>query len=95
MAPTSKCRLRQLKLDRIKDYLLMEQEFIRHQESLKPTIEELDEEDDNEERKKIEQLRGSPMLIGTLEEFIDEDHAIVSSIGPEYYVNILSFVDKD
>jgi 26S proteasome regulatory subunit T2 len=35
------------------------------------------------------------MLIGNLEEFIDEDHAIVSSIGPEYYVNILSFVDKD
>lgn len=35
------------------------------------------------------------MLIGTLEEFIDEDHAIVSSIGPEYYANILSFVDKD
>lgn len=93
----------------------MEQEFIRHQESLKPTAEDLDEEDDNvseeeatysrvedvfphlskEERRKIEQLRGTPMLIGTLEEFIDEDHAIVSSIGPEYYVNILSFVDKD
>ena len=35
------------------------------------------------------------MLIGNLEEFIDEDHAIVSSIGPEYYVNIMSFVDKD
>jgi len=48
-----------------------------------------------EERKKIETLRGSPMLIGTLEEFIDEDHAIVSSIGPEYYAHILSFVDKD
>jgi len=31
-----------------------------------------------------------------LEEIIDENHAIVSSsVGPEYYVNILSFVDKD
>merc|ERR1711972_238186 len=31
-----------------------------------------------------------------LEEFIDENHAIVSTaMGPEYYVNILSFVDKD
>lgn len=36
------------------------------------------------------------MMIGTLEEIIDDDHAIVSSAnGPEYYVNILSFVDKD
>ncbi|GME89156.1 unnamed protein product [[Candida] boidinii] len=35
------------------------------------------------------------MSIGTLEEIIDDDHAIVSSTaGPEYYVSILSFVDK-
>lgn len=49
-----------------------------------------------EEFKKIEQLRGLPMNVGTLEEFIDEDHCIVSStMGPEYYVPIMSFVDKD
>lgn len=36
------------------------------------------------------------MHVGTLEEIIDDDHAIVSaSTGPEYYVSILSFVDKD
>lgn len=36
------------------------------------------------------------MGVGTLEEIIDDNHAIVSSaMGPEYYVNILSFVDKD
>jgi 26S proteasome regulatory subunit T2 len=36
------------------------------------------------------------MNVGTLEEFIDEDHCIVSStMGPEYYVPIMSFVDKD
>lgn len=36
------------------------------------------------------------MSVGTLEEMIDENHAIVaSSVGPEYYVNIMSFVDKD
>merc|ERR1712205_209867 len=41
-------------------------------------------------------LRGSPMSVGSLEEIIDENHAIVSSsVGPEYYVNILSFVDKE
>jgi 26S proteasome regulatory subunit T2 len=34
--------------------------------------------------------------VGTLEEFIDENHAIVSSsTGPESYAAIMSFVDKD
>jgi 26S proteasome regulatory subunit T2 len=34
--------------------------------------------------------------IKLLEEIIDESHTIVSSsVGPEYYVGILSFVDKD
>jgi len=34
--------------------------------------------------------------VGTLEELIDDNHAIVSSaVGPEYYVTISSFVDKD
>jgi 26S proteasome regulatory subunit T2 len=70
----------------------MEEEFVEHyqkKEQTKP-------EEDNEEFKKIEQLRGLPMNVGTLEEFIDEDHCIVSStMGPEYYVPIMSFVDKD
>jgi 26S proteasome regulatory subunit T2 len=36
------------------------------------------------------------MGVGTLEEIIDDDHAIVSlTNGPEYYVSIMSFVDKD
>lgn len=73
----------------------------------------------------VDELRGSPMSVGSLEEIIDEkcdfaldqtncmylcihmdtmiadifvlgcSHAIVSSlVGPEYYVNIMSFVDK-
>lgn len=49
-----------------------------------------------EERAKVDDLRGTPMGVGTLEEMIDDNHAIVSSsVGPEYYVNILSFVDRD
>lgn len=49
-----------------------------------------------EERLKVDELRGSPMGVGNLEEIIDDNHAIVSSsVGPEYYVNIMSFVDKD
>jgi len=36
------------------------------------------------------------MSVGTLEEIIDDDHAIVSTAtGPENYVAIMSFVDKD
>ena len=34
--PGTKCKLRQLKLERIKDFLLMEQEFIQNQEILRP-----------------------------------------------------------
>ena len=44
----------------------------------------------------MDDLRGTPMAVGTLEEIIDDNHAIVStSVGSEYYVNMLSFVDKD
>ncbi|KAL9331878.1 hypothetical protein ACSQ67_001488 [Phaseolus vulgaris] len=91
VTPLSKCKLRLLKLERIKDYLLMEEEFVANQERLKPQ-----EEKAEEDLSKVDDLRGSPMSVGNLEELIDENHAIVSSsVGPEYYVGILSFVDKD
>lgn len=49
-----------------------------------------------DERSRVDDMRGSPMGVGNLEEMIDDDHAIVSSAtGPEYYVSIMSFVDKD
>lgn len=70
---------------------MMEEEFITNQQKLKPA-----EERDSEEKNKLDDLRGSPLDVGSLEEFIDETHCIVSTAnGPEYYVNILSFVDKD
>ncbi|CAN1229023.1 26S proteasome regulatory subunit 4 homolog A [Linum grandiflorum] len=91
VTPLTKCKLRLLKMERIKDYLLMEEEFVANQERLKPQ-----EEKNEEDRSKVDDLRGSPMSVGNLEELIDENHAIVSSsVGPEYYVGILSFVDKD
>eukprot|EP00879_Flechtneria_rotunda_P008117 GHRR01008502.1.p1 GENE.GHRR01008502.1~~GHRR01008502.1.p1 ORF type:complete len:295 (+),score=84.07 GHRR01008502.1:188-1072(+) len=90
VTPNAKCKLRLLKLERIKDYLLMEHEFVQNQEQLKPQ-----DERNEEDRSKVDDLRGSPLSVGTLEEIIDENHAIVSStVGPEYYVGILSFVDK-
>lgn len=91
VTPHTKCKLKLLKLERIKDYLLMEEEYITNQERLKPQ-----EEKAQEERTKVDELRGSPMGVGSLEEIIDDNHAIISSsVGPEYYVTILSFVDRD
>merc|ERR1712000_577983 len=66
VTPHTKCRLRLLKLERIKDWLLMEEEFVQNQEVEKA----------QEERTKVDELRGSPMGVGTLEERIDENHAI-------------------
>eukprot|EP00605_Chrysophyceae_sp_TOSAG23-4_P000883 GSChrysophyteH1.ASY1.ANO1.974.1 assembled CDS len=68
VTPSSKCKLRLLKLERIKDYLLMEEEYIQNQEVFRPR--EKDDENDN--------------------------HCIISSsMGPDYYVSIMSFVNKD
>ncbi|VVT49467.1 uncharacterized protein SAPINGB_P002284 [Magnusiomyces paraingens] len=89
--PTTRSKLKLLKMERIKDHLLLEEEFVQNQERLKPTDDKI-----AEERGKVDEMRGSPMSVGTLEEIIDDDHAIVStSSGPEYYVSIRSFVDKD
>merc|ERR1712137_327287 len=91
VTPTTRCRLRLLKMERVKDYLLMEEEFIQNQEQHKPQ-----EEKAQEERLKVDELRGTPMGVGTLDEIVDDNHAIVSSsVGPRYYVSVCSFVDKD
>jgi 26S proteasome regulatory subunit T2 len=72
----------------------MEEEFIQNQERQRP---ENNRENKNEEdRTRVDDLRGSPMAVGTMEEIVDDDHAIVStSSGPEFYVSIMTFVDKD
>ena len=42
----------------------------------------------------IEQIKGNPITVGILEEVLDEKKAIVSTnMGPEFYVEICSFVD--
>uniref|UniRef100_A0A4W5PB14 Proteasome 26S subunit, ATPase 1a n=1 Tax=Hucho hucho TaxID=62062 RepID=A0A4W5PB14_9TELE len=83
VTPHTHCRLKLLKQERIKDYLLMEEEFIRNQEQMKPL-----EEKQEEERSKVDDLRGTPMSVGNLEEIIDDNHAIVStSVGSEHYVS--------
>jgi 26S proteasome regulatory subunit T2 len=104
--PTSRCKLRLLRMQRIHDHLLLEEEYVENQERLRKAkavkdnsapASELESTDRvADERSRVDDMRGSPMGVGTLEEMIDDDHAIVSSTtGPEYYVSIMSFVDKD
>uniref|UniRef100_A0A8C9H2X3 AAA+ ATPase domain-containing protein n=1 Tax=Piliocolobus tephrosceles TaxID=591936 RepID=A0A8C9H2X3_9PRIM len=91
VTPHTQCWLKLMKLEKIKDYLLMEEEFIRNQEQMKPL-----EEKQEEERSKVDDLRRTPMSTGNLEEIINDNHAIVcTSAGSEHDVSILSFVDKD
>ena len=44
VTPHTRCRLKLLKLERTKDYLLMEEEFIKNQERMKPQEEKNEEE---------------------------------------------------
>ena len=67
VTPTARCKLRQLKLERIKDWLLMEEEFVTNQERLRPQ-----EERTEEDRSKVDDLRGTPLSVGSLEEIMDE-----------------------
>ncbi|THU43813.1 hypothetical protein C4D60_Mb02t00750 [Musa balbisiana] len=86
-----KCHLHILKVERIKGYLLMKEEFAVNQECLRPQVEK-----NKEDHSKFNDLRDSSMSVGNLEKLIDDYHAIVSSlVETEYYVTILSFVDKD
>lgn len=98
ITPNLKCKLRLSRQDRIKDYLLIEREFVETKEKQKVEKEKNQTDEKEEmslEKKRVEKLRGTPLLIGTLEEFIDENHGIVSSQpGVEYYVPIPSFVDR-
>ncbi|KAJ9464253.1 26S protease regulatory subunit 4-like protein [Diplonema papillatum] len=87
--PLTKCKLRQLRLERVKDFLLMEEEFIKacmDRPNPPSTVEE--------ELAMVEELRGMPLQVGELEEMIDDNHAIVTQTG-DYYVPVLSFVDKE
>lgn len=89
ITPHSKCQLRLLKLERVKDWLTMEEEFINNCEALSTR-----EQTQEDQRKRLEEIRGQTMLVGTLDEMIDDDHAIVSRSMQDFYVPIASFVDR-
>ena len=90
ITPNTKCLLRMRKYERLKDYLLMEEEYLKTQQTNKT-----EDQNAEEEKTSIDLLRGTPVTIGTLEEIITEDQAIVSVGSGEYYVKILSIVDKE
>ena len=72
VTPNLKCRLRLCRQERIKDFLLIEQDFVRKQEEWKKEKEEnLPESEKNQggamnEQKQVEAMRGTPLLIGIL-----------------------------
>jgi len=87
--PTGKCKLRLCRLQRVADYLDIEEEYIKALQA-RPNPPSTAED----QMSKVDELRGMPLQVGTLEEMIDDNHAIVSTVG-DHYVPILSFVDKD
>ena len=52
VVPVSKCKLRLLRLERIKDLLLLEEEFLSNQQSTKPR-----EEKEEEEKTKVDEAQ--------------------------------------
>jgi len=98
ITPTKACLLKQLRLERCKDWLLVEEEFltsISNKKNESTTMEDGGLSQYEAEIRKVDNLRGMPMTVGTLEEIVDDQHAIVSISGSNYYVLIFSFVDKE
>ena len=63
VTPNAKCKLRLLKLERIKDYLLMEEEFVQNQERLKPQDNKGDEDHSKVQRSTGSALTFSPLSV--------------------------------
>ena len=59
VTPNAKCKLRLLKMERIKDWLLLEEEFVANQQRLKPH-----EERAEEDRTKVRWLQQLAILPG-------------------------------
>ncbi len=72
VVPITKCKLRLLRLERIKDFLLIEEEFLSNQNTAKPR-----EEQEAEEKSKVEEIRGSPMSVGSIEEIIEPGSTVL------------------
>lgn len=75
----------------MKDCLLLEEEYLSNQETRHPRLDR-----EKQDSSALSMFRQLPLTLATLEELIDDDHAIVSSThGQEMYTYIYSFVNKD
>ena len=89
--PRTQCNLKKLRLERLKDILSIERDFVSNQETFKPA-----NEINEENIKLVNEYRGAPIDIETLYEVLDDDTAIVgTSTSLQYVVPIFSFVDKN
>jgi len=89
--PNATSKLKELRLQRVNDWLILEHEFVTNQEVLSPS-----EDRNKEEREKLDNLMGTPIMLGTMEEIVDDGHCIVSTPHTgETYVSVLSIVDRD
>ncbi|XP_015787236.1 26S proteasome regulatory subunit 4-like [Tetranychus urticae] len=90
ICPKFRCKLRMLKLERTKDWLLMEEEFLNNIKSNKSISR------DEFRLKLANKMRGSTMAVATLLEFVGDNHAIIT-LGKgesEWIVPILSIADR-
>ena len=98
ITPAKACMLKQLRLERCKDLLLVEEEFLKSigaQKEKNVNAEEGELSHYESEMRRVDTIRGMPMEVGTLEEIIDDQHVIVDVNQSKYYVPLLSIVDKD
>ena len=90
-SPVQPCALRATRFRAQRDLLKLETGFLRHKKSTKK-----DEDPRTKEKKMLKKLRGSTLQVVTLDEVLDEDHAIVSSsMFLAHQVGIHSVVDKN
>jgi 26S proteasome regulatory subunit T2 len=81
------------KADRVRDMLLLEQEYVQ---TITDSLDASSADRAEAYARELADIRGTPLALGTLEEIIDDEHAIVSTTaGPDTYCAILSFVDPE
>jgi len=88
--PKAQCNLKKLRLERLKDILSIERDFIQNQEIIKPN-----EQQEKDNKEKVESIRGMPLQVSRLQEMINDNHAIIAQSNTmHYYVPVLSIVDR-
>ncbi len=75
--PTARCKLKYLRMQRIHDHLLLEEEYVENQERIRkakaantgPPSADSEANDRNaDERSRVDDMRGSPMGVGNSED---------------------------